>query len=412
MKQILCVAIGLCVACVIYVIIFHVPTSNTLSSEKEVQQPDEIKKAPATPESVARVKSRLLKGKFVTTGRGEDAKWGVAQIMNFQYTVSVIAESEILSKETLPSGYLKVVEKRTFNNVSDSLCVSDVDLQINLKTVPIDIFSQAIDAASLLCVTLSGDIGTGIMISNQNHYWTGKLKEIDGSSLRNLLGLGNIEVPQDIETMLQNFGQARIQKALGGVRNISGKSYLITWLQNDFGSPMYAKFTYSDGTPVREDEELLVLKRVNTFIDSHVAPNPNCKPGDLWNVSVDCLQEVFDPYIEGNYVGSVTFVRREDDKEGFWTMELQPGKIEVVNEQGAITGRMTVNGGYAKVSPKDICLEELYVAGKGQLQKLTPHHWLFTAKVAGECDFEGRMLSVDVLDENPSKTSLDTDAEE
>lgn len=381
------------------------PDDNPNNPELSVK----IEKSPVEIEDVERVQSRTLKGEFCTTGRGEDAQWGIARTMNFQYTAFVIAESEILNKKTLPNGYVRVEEKRTFKNVSDSLCVSDVDFQLRLDTLPVKQFSQMVDAAAALYVGLTGDLVSAGTIVSQNRYWQGMLKTVDGKSLRSLLGLGGIEVPEAIETYLEKFSNAQIRRAMGGVRSISGKEYHFNWIQNKAGSPMYVHFTYPDGTEVTEEEERLILKRVNTFIDSHIAPNPECKPGDSWEVSAECLQEVFDPYVDGTYTGAMTFKRSDDDENGLWNMTIQPGKLEIRNDQNAVTGRVTVQNGYAKVSPKETRLEEMFVEGKAMLQKLTSHHWLFTARIEGECTFQGRILSTPPGETGAESTSESLD---
>ncbi|MDO4568910.1 MAG: hypothetical protein Q4D38_00835 [Planctomycetia bacterium] len=342
------------------------------------------------------MRSRTLRGEFCATGRGEDAKWGVARTLNFQYSVYLIAESKILSKKTLPSGYIKIEEKRTFKNVSDSLCVSDVDFQLNLETLPVDKFSCAIDILATAYAGISGDLVTAGTIVAEKNYWTRSLKAVDGISLRALLGLGGIEVPQSVEEYLNKFGESDVERALGGVRSISGKSYIITWYQKEAGLPMGVTFTNEDGSAVVEEEELLVLRRVNTFIDSHIVPNMDCESGDSWKVSVGNIQEVLDPYVEGIYTGELEFKRTSDDQNGAWNIELQPGRLQVQNDENAVTGRLTMKKGYAKVSPKNLALEELFVEGTAKLEKLTPHHWLFTARILGDCAFQGRILSAEM----------------
>ena len=95
---------------------------------------------------------------------------------------------------------------------------------------------------------------------------------------------------------------------------------------------MSVKFTCEDGTDVTNDEELMILRRVNTFIDSHLAPNPNCKPGDSWDVPVNCVQEVFAPYVEGTYSGKATFVRKENEPNGDWSMCWRMGPQKRLSE--------------------------------------------------------------------------------
>ena len=67
--------------------------------------------------AVERVNSRIMRGEFQLTGRGEDAKWGVTKTATFICTGIVVADSEIISKEALPDGKIKITEIRTFETV-------------------------------------------------------------------------------------------------------------------------------------------------------------------------------------------------------------------------------------------------------------------------------------------------------
>ena len=72
------------------------------------------------------------------TGTGQDAKWGIGKKANFRYTARVEAKSEILSKNTFPTGKIEVIEKRTFIKVYDSVVASEVDFVLALNTLPRD----------------------------------------------------------------------------------------------------------------------------------------------------------------------------------------------------------------------------------------------------------------------------------
>ena len=49
---------------------------------------------------------------------------------------------------------------------------------------------------------------------------------------------------------------------------------------------------------------------------------------------------------------------------------------------------------YETDDPKLLIVNDLFVEGKANLQKLSRHHWLFTARISGECDFQGRVVTV------------------
>lgn len=82
------------------------------NSEPEIPPTQPPKPEPVIRESVTsreaeRVRSRRLKGQFLAAGTGEDSNWGIRKVMHFQYMANMAAESEILTSEILPSGYIK-----------------------------------------------------------------------------------------------------------------------------------------------------------------------------------------------------------------------------------------------------------------------------------------------------------------
>ena len=99
------------------------------------------------------------------------------------------------------------------------------------------------------------------------------------------------------------------------------------------------------------------------------------------------MQEAFDPYVEGSYSGEVRATRKSNEENGAWRIELSPSTIDVVNDNGNTTGHLNLENGHALVDPKLLIVNDLFVEGKANLQKLSRHHWLFTARISGE---EGR----------------------
>ena len=156
---------------------------------------------------------------------------------------------------------------------------------------------------------------------------------------------------------------------------------------------MYVKFTYKDGREVTDKEEQMVLKRVNAFIDYNMVPNTDCMPGDNWVIQARDMQEVFDPYVEGTYSGSVRALRKANTQNGDWMIELSPSVIDVVNDNGNTTGHMNLERGYAAINPKLVSINDLFVEGKAKLEKLSKHHWLFQSRISGECSFQGKVVT-------------------
>ena len=156
---------------------------------------------------------------------------------------------------------------------------------------------------------------------------------------------------------------------------------------------MYIKITYSNGEEVYDEEEQMVLNRVNAFIDYDLVPNNDCEPGDTWTVEANSIQELFDPYAEGRYSGTIAAERKANTPDGDWNVQLKPSVINVINTNNSTTGYYNLQRGYALVNPELISINELFAEGTAKIQKVSRHHWLFTARLSGECDFQGKLVS-------------------
>ncbi len=346
------------------------------------------------PDAVKRVVPRKIRGEFNLVGRGEDAKWGVGTTANFKYTSIMDVDSKIESKEVLPGGEIKVTEVRTFNAVQDSLVVSDVDFKLTLQTVPLRAFSQAVGALAVAWGALTGDALTASGIVKGTDVLVNRLKEMDGTGVRQLLGTAGIQPTADVEAKVNQIIDAKVKKAMGVVRDISGKSYRISYYQTKSGQPMYITFTYADGSRVTNEQELRVMRRVNAFLDSNLVPEKGNRPGDTWVVSASDLEGLLDPNADGYYEGKITATRQDDDpKTGYWNVSLSPSQITVCASGGNTTGGLMLENGYMRVLPETLCVEDLFAEGTARIEQLSKHHLLFTARIEGECRFQGRVVT-------------------
>lgn len=367
------------------------PTGTSIASTSSPMKPIQKKSIKTT--AAIRVHSKIVKGKFTMTGRGHDKKWGIDKVANFQHSFFVVADSEILSKKTLSKGTIEVREIRTFNKVQDSLVVSDVDFRLALDTLPLETFSKMIDYAVDKWESVTGDPATGVIVKGAKDYVEKTLSTIDGISLRQLLGMGGLKLTPEVEDMLNKLAASRLTRALGGIRRISGKSYQVTYYQEKSGQPLMITFKNKDGSDVTDDEEKMVLRRINAFIDYNVVPNTECRPGSSWTIAAEDMQEVFDPFVEGRYSGDIKATRKSDADNGDWRIDLEPSTIRVIADSGTTTGTLELKQGWAVVDPKKVTISEMFVAGKANLSKLSRHHWLFTARIDGLCDFQGRVFT-------------------
>ena len=355
----------------------------------------QVTKTPVKPSAVDRIIPRTIKAEFAMTGKGSDAKWGIGKQANFRYTVNVDAKSEIISKHVFPTGNIEVREKRTFTKVFDSVVVSEVDFVLALDSLPIQEFSIAIDAAATLFASWTLNPEPSLKVVSVKNGLLHELQKVDGQGLRALLNCCGVQLKEDVEQKLNELAGNEFTRAIGGIRTaISGKAYLITYLQDASGMPMTVDFKNEDGSEVTDEEELMVLKRVNAFIDYHLVPDKDCSPGARWTVYAEDMEELFDPFVDGRYSGTVNVERQPNEANGDWCLKMYPGTINVVGNGGSTIGSLRLEDGKAKVDPKNVSVNDIFVKGQAKMAKLTRHHWLFTAKVDGWCKFEGRAVTV------------------
>lgn len=327
------------------------------------------------------------------TGRGHDAKWGIGTVANFQYDMTVIGRSEIISRETLPSGKIEVLEKRTFDKVYDSVVASDVDFVLALDTLPTKEFSMVMDGTAIAISASLANPLPGIFIVETKDTLVQKLQKIDGKGLRTLLGWIGAEPNEKLEAKMKSIAESRYTKAIGGVRSISGKSYRFEYIQEEDGKPMMVTFKNADGSDVTNEEEQMVLKRVNAFIDYHLAPDKDCAPGSKWTVYASDMQEFFDPFVNGRYCGKITVTRQPNTADGAWHLTMEPSTVKVIADNGTTTGCLGIETGVALMDPQHISLNEAFITGWTKLENISRHHWLFTAKLNGNCRFQARTIT-------------------
>lgn len=336
--------------------------------------------------------TRTNKGRFIISGQGEDSDWGFSKQANFLYTADVVADSKILEKKSLPRGGIKVVELRTFRDVRDSMIVSEADVKLSLKTVNIKLVSKAIDLACAAWSAFTSDVSVPGGVKVTKDLAERKLKEVDGKGIRHLLGVAGLDIGDKWEKKINELASRYATKALGNIRRISGKSYLVTYYQSKDAEPMYATFKNEDGSEITDEEEQLILRRVNAFMDYCLVPDKKCRPGDTWKVHSEDLQEVFDPFVEGDYIGMLTLMREENNDEGNWVISVGEAEVKIISSNGKTTGTLQVKSGCAEVNPKTIMLESMSVNGDANIMKKSKHHWLFTAHLGGTCEFEGQLF--------------------
>jgi len=264
---------------------------------------------------------------------------------------------------------------------------------LNLSTLPLEAFDKASNLAIGVCGAIFG-FPAGPIIWGKDQL-AKLVKKIDGVSIKDTLNSIGLWKPDFDEIACQLCGEGPLKGFIKGkFKQIEGKSYKIIYLQDADNMPLIFHYTYEDGTPVTNDEENLILDRVNALIDHHSVPNINCKVGDTWRISAENIQECFDPFVDGTYTGEISVNRMSNDDHKNWVLKLDPAQINVIGKHGSVTGSLRLKDGKAIVNPNAYSVTDVSVEGEATLRKLSRHHILFTTHLAGACQFEGRLISV------------------
>lgn len=374
----------------------QVAVAKTLAADDALKQPPKIVRKRLESEATKRLTTspQNIKTVLTTTGRAENANWGVRGMCAFVLTYFVDCDAEIISKDETPGGELKVVEKRTFNTVRQELQLSEADAALALyETLPLDQVFTAVKVVGGVLVACGEPTcaGIGETLAEVGGSVDLALKGIDGRNARGLLSTLGVSLPNSVEEKINDFVNKKV-KDIFKPSNLEGKSYLLTYYQDkESGAPLRVDFTYADGSEIKTQEEYLVLRRANAFMDSKFVPDKSCSPGDTWTVDSSEFDCLLDPYVEGAYCGDVTVERLDNDKDGDWRLGVKPCNVSVISDKGKTTGEIRIEGGEAKVDAQNVFVKSMVVTGKGSMKNLTTHHLLFKARFEGDCGFRGTL---------------------
>lgn len=376
----------------------RVSVAVTPAAADVLKEPPRIMRKRLEPEATKRLATspQNIKTVVVITGRGENANWGLRGMCAFVLNYFVDCDAEVVSKKETAAGEIKVVEKRTFKIIRQDLQLSESDVELALfETLPLDKAYVAVKSVGELMVWCGEATcaGIGATLSEGADSAYGALKAVDGKNVRGLFNTFGASLPDAAEKKINEFVVKRVNDIIKPSQ-LEGKSYLITYFQDkDSGAPLRVDFTYADGSEIKTEEERLVLRRANAFMDSKFVPDKNCSPGDTWTVDSSEFDCLFDPYVEGAYCGDVTVERKDNDKDGDWILGMQPCNVSVRSDKGRTTGEIRIESGNAKVDAKNVFVKSVVVTGKGALSNLTPHHLLFKSRFDGDCSFRGTMVT-------------------
>ena len=347
------------------------------------------------------MRPRIWKAQFVLIGKQSSAQLGMRLAMDFRYAVVVEAKSELLSKEIMPTGEIELKKKRTFLNVIDSIVPSDADIVLDLESLPTKEFSKLVDATGVLLASLGANEEGTALIDAKNEMKQKAKDDTNGMGVRAWIEATGQKLQDELKNKLNEIGMDEMKKGLGDMESISGKSYLINYLLEENGQLSQIDYKNADGSDITEKEELMVLKRVNALMDYQLAHDKKSKPGVKWGLYADEMQELLAPFLEGKYSGEIAVERQHNAKNGDWVIDMHPSTITIISEGGSTTGKLEIEKGQIIMNPSNvnICIDEMFVNGRVNLEKLTRQYYFLSSKVDGWCRFKGRAITEEVLEE-------------
>lgn len=228
-----------------------------------------IKESKNVPD-VDRLQSRKIIGMFCMSGYGKDKDWGTSREIDFNHKIYTVIRSRILEKKVLPSGYIRVVEERTFDQYTEELQI-DPKVKIDFSSLPINEFKDVVmtmgNLLSRAQQTPAYSLGAKVAID--------LLHELDGKEL---------PIPPAIRDMIMEQYKNKFLRMFAYHRPVEGQTYRITYYQSKKGNPIKITFTNINGKPLNEQEEA-ILKRVDAFINYTVLPETNKRIGGTWHVN-------------------------------------------------------------------------------------------------------------------------------
>lgn len=369
--------------------------------------PIEIKKRsltrkPLEPEATKRLADgpQTIELVFEGTGRGSWKKFGVDVSGRYCFTSIVKAISTIDAvKEETARGNFEVTEFRKFVQVQDQLTVDETDVALALEeTLPLDTVATVVKGIGGIVSLFNPAVGTEMVVGTQAAREA--VKNVDGTSIRGLIGQFGVDVPENVDEYVKKFSTEFCNGKLENVRNkihaIQGKTYKIVYLQNKEGAPLRVDFTNKDGSPIAEDE-WDILKLANVFLDAQIIPDKRVQPGDVWNVDAEVFAGLVDSVANGGTCeGQITVERRDNLPNGDWELGFRPARILTRSEGGATTGKFTISSGNAIGDQENAYVKTMQMVGKGRLGKTKSNRYAifdFMTKISGDCSYRAMMTT-------------------
>lgn len=357
------------------------------SEERRPLEPEATKRLHDGPVFVASL--------FEASGQAEHAQYGTRTSGAYYYMTTVRARSEVMEKREGKDGSVRVVEKRKFLQARDHLALSELDVALDLSTLPVRETQRYVNAACLAVAGIANMIPGGQVVGGYAKVTQAAanaafvaLYSLDGKSVRGLLGDFGVEVPENVEIYFNNkvseWANKKIAPVHSVLQSIEGKSYFITYTQDAEGKPLKVDFRHEGGEPIT-DAEWEILRSANAFLDANVVLDTRCAVGDRWTVWADEVQEAFGMAADGQAEGLLRVVRDDDQENGDWTLRIEPSEITYRATGGH--GKLEIHDGTGLVDAENASVKSLQSTAAGNLRMLNKkRHWMlfdFVKKTEG-----------------------------
>lgn len=358
------------------VLLYFFVASDDSSSEGDDKGPADIPKTyapvsrpPITADSVDRLSDgeQFVRTVIRTTGKGEHAKWGLKKTGTFIMTYLMECKVKVLSKKKTPLGDIEVRERRTYDKIKQKLDVSDADVSLAVsECLPMKL-------VTVTCACVAGWFG--VDPATAGTAVAAGTRIADGKSLKGLLGVFGGDLGTELKVKIDEFVSRRVNEVLK-TSELEGKTYIITYVQDhEDGRASNMRFAHEDGSTDLTEEEYLVLRRANAFLDSQLMPDRNCSPGSEWKVDAADFDSLLDPFVDGSYDGSVTVARKDNDENGNWVLELDSSVVKI-KSKNKTTGSVELRSGRAYLDGTTLMPKTVQIIGRGAMECLTRHHLL------------------------------------
>ena len=370
-----------------------------------------------TPGDVDRIPDkRIVKSTFVMSGQGYHAKWGKGLKAGFRQKGEFVAEANIVERKKLGNGRFKVVEDRKFLTARETLEIGGADYFLALDTLPIDGLASALEKTGKVVNTVSDFlISTGVGAAYGGALKTGaSIAEIIGSGLRRFKIENNgkelkefgIDVSKSAGNEVEAFindNSLKPKEIETIVRNVEGRTYRFTYIQEGSGRPMNVtaeRLVDGKPQPVETAEEVWILCRCNAFIDAEFLKDGGEKtpqPGVPWDVDARSVAGILG--LDGHCDGKLRCWRDADDAAdgpGLWRFNINSAELDVVDNRKQKLGKISVGGGKANVYVDGRTLHDITIKGKGKISRISKYSILFipfNERFVGDCEFVGNMTT-------------------